>query len=531
MTDTQAPPSDADHGAPPQIPDRADPAAPSGGVPFAGLRLAALVAALVALGRWNPWMLVVIVALVGMIALHEFGHYITAKRAGMKVTEFFLFFGPKIWSIQRGETEYGIKCIPAGAYVKIIGMTNLEEVDPADEARAYRQKSFGRRVSVAVAGSTMHFLLALVLMAVALVAIGAPAGSLNPRVQAKSWTISSVQDDSGARAAGLRHGDKITSLDGRTVSTFDDVRSVASSVKGQTVPLVYERDGTTRTTEITLKPFYSWTVGRLVPGSGPERAGLEVGDQLTSIDGRSTRGSKVLTELLASVEGRTVPVVVERTGADDQIRTVQKQVPVESLVLMGQELYLGVGRDLVPNKRLSPLKGLVEAPRQFVDVAWMSIQGLGRLFSPSGITDFARQVGSAQDKDAAVLAPTLPTSNDSSATLLKSGSGTVGQNRPVSIYGLVQIGSNTGKVDPGSLIGLFAVINVFIGMFNLVPLLPFDGGHVMIAVYEKIQERRRHVQRYFVDAGRLMPITTVVVALLAVLFVSSLYLDIANPLT
>jgi hypothetical protein len=128
-----------------------DPEPDDAGVPFA-------------LGFWNPWMLVVIMALVVMITLHELGHYLTAKRAGMKVTEFFLFFGPKVWSIKRGETEYGIKCIPAGAYVKIIGMHNLEEVPAADEGRTYRQKSFGRRLSVAVAGSAMHFVLALILI-------------------------------------------------------------------------------------------------------------------------------------------------------------------------------------------------------------------------------------------------------------------------------------------------------------------------------------------------------------------------------
>src|SRR2546421_10982618 len=84
----------------------------------------------------------VVIAIVVMIMLHELGHFATAKWAGMKVTEYFLGFGPRLWSIRRGETEYGVKAIPAGGYVKIIGMTNLEEVDPADEPRTYRQKPF-----------------------------------------------------------------------------------------------------------------------------------------------------------------------------------------------------------------------------------------------------------------------------------------------------------------------------------------------------------------------------------------------------
>ncbi len=102
-------------------------------------------------------MLVVVLALVAMVMLHELGHFATAKWSGMKVTEYFFGFGPRLWSIRRGETEYGVKAIPAGGYVRIVGMTMLEEVDPPDEARSYRQATFPRRLLVAVAGSAMHF--------------------------------------------------------------------------------------------------------------------------------------------------------------------------------------------------------------------------------------------------------------------------------------------------------------------------------------------------------------------------------------
>ena len=87
-------------------------------------------------GGWS--LLVVVIGLILMIFLHELGHFITAKLSGMKVTEFFLGFGPKLWSFRRGETEYGVKAIPAGAYVRIIGMNNLDEVPPEDEPRTYR---------------------------------------------------------------------------------------------------------------------------------------------------------------------------------------------------------------------------------------------------------------------------------------------------------------------------------------------------------------------------------------------------------
>jgi RIP metalloprotease RseP len=101
------------------------------------LRFAALIVPIVALGVFYSWGAVAFVlALIGCILLHELGHFLAAKRAGMKVTQFFLFFGPRIWSFRRGETEYGVRLIPLGAFVKVPGMHNLDpDVDPADEPR------------------------------------------------------------------------------------------------------------------------------------------------------------------------------------------------------------------------------------------------------------------------------------------------------------------------------------------------------------------------------------------------------------
>src|SRR5215470_2180628 len=89
-----------------------------------------------------------IVALGASIMLHEAGHFVTAKKFGMKATQFFLGFGPTLWSRTRGETEYGIKAIPAGGFVKIVGMTSLEEVDPADEPRSFRRQPGWQRIIV-----------------------------------------------------------------------------------------------------------------------------------------------------------------------------------------------------------------------------------------------------------------------------------------------------------------------------------------------------------------------------------------------
>ena len=125
----------------------------------------AIAAGMVALGVFAGWSWVVIIgALTVMIFLHELGHFVTAKWAGMKVTEFcILGVGPKLWSTRRGETEYMIRAIPIAAYVRIVGMNNLDECDPADEPRTFRQQSFPKRVVVMSGGSFMHLVQALVL--------------------------------------------------------------------------------------------------------------------------------------------------------------------------------------------------------------------------------------------------------------------------------------------------------------------------------------------------------------------------------
>jgi len=502
-------------------------------VRFAGLRLAALLGVLAFVGWASPWTLTVIMALVVMIFLHELGHFVMAKRAGMKATEFFIGFGPRIWSFQRGETEYGIKAIPAGAYVKIIGMHNIESVDPADEARTYRQKSFGQRVGVAVAGSTMHFILAVGLIYVALVGIGQPAGTLDPNTQARAWSIRDVVPGSGAEAAGLEAGDRILSIDGRTIEVFSDIGPAVDGRDGETVPVVYERAGEVRETDLTLKRFTSWVVDRVAVDGPVAEAGIQIGDQVMSIAGHEVSEANTpdeLTEMLAGAEGTTVAVEIER--GDERIGT---SLNVDTLSLMGRAGFMGVSRGLPDDQKVGVVEGLTTAPREFATLTRTSLEALGRFFTPGGISDFASQVTNARSDRAAVQAErdeaTTPVTETSASMHQSNDSRNTGENRLLSIYGLVNIGSDIGEVNPGMLVVLFAMINVFIGVFNLTPLLPFDGGHVAIAVYERIQEIRLKRRRYFADVGRLVPFANLVVLLMGMLFLSTIYLDIANPLT
>ncbi len=185
-----------------------------------------------------------------MIVLHELGHYIAAKKSGMKVTEFFLGFGPRLWSIQRGETEYGVKAIPAGAYVRIIGMHNLDEVPPEDEPRTYRQQSYPKRMAVATAGSAMHFLQAIVAVFLVFAVFGAPGGHLF--TQANDFRIQSTVDGSAAQQAGIQPGDGIVAIDGEKIDSFTKLHDVVVPRQGKEVQIVISRDGQQITKDITI---------------------------------------------------------------------------------------------------------------------------------------------------------------------------------------------------------------------------------------------------------------------------------------
>ena len=113
-----------------------------------------------------------VVALLFSVMLHETGHFVTAKKFGMKVTQYFVGFGTTLWSTRRGETEYGIKALPLGGFVKITGMTSMDEVDPADEPRSFRRHPAWQRLVVLFAGSFMHFVLAFVLLFLLAAVIG-----------------------------------------------------------------------------------------------------------------------------------------------------------------------------------------------------------------------------------------------------------------------------------------------------------------------------------------------------------------------
>jgi membrane-associated protease RseP (regulator of RpoE activity) len=379
------------------------------------------VAGLIALGVFVPGsrtVLALVSGIVLLIMLHEFGHYWTAKRAGMKVTEFFLGFGPRLWSFRKGETEYGVKALPLGGYVRIIGMTNLEEVDPDDEPRTYRQQTTGKRLMVILAGVTVNLAIAFLIFFVVIAGQGRVA-------EGPSTTVSRVLSGSAAAAAGVRPGDKIVSVDGRQLNgDWDTLKSVVEAKAGQAVAVVVERDGQTLQLTATLK---------------------------------------------------------EQDGQG----------------------FLGVG-PTTAYKDVGVLAAIPQAATTMGDVTQATFDGLKQRISPSGVSETAKQ---------------------SFTSAAPAAGSTADQNRPQTVIGFVNNGSQIANGNVWSILWLLAALSLVLAIFNLLPLLPLDGGHAVIALYEGIASKVKH-HRVFADYRKALSVSLLLLSPLLFLSLSAMVLDI-----
>jgi membrane-associated protease RseP (regulator of RpoE activity) len=395
---------------------------PFGGGSTGAIAGLAIIGLFVWLGLTSRWMLLFALGILVSVFLHELGHFVTARLTGMKATQFFIGFGPRLWSFHRGETEYGVRVLPLGAFVRIIGMNNLDEVPPADEARTYRQKSYPRRMLVITAGSLMHLLIAIVL----LFGVFATRGELVDRPGAR---VVDIAADTGAEGAGIEQGDIILSVGGVPVEDGDLGAAVRESDPGDTVDVVLERDGEQLTLAATL--------------------------------GSNTRPGEFNGTALLGVTSGGAREWEERSVGEAARSTVT---------------------DLFP-------------------VAWESTKGIVQVVNPINIIEHLS--GESEDL----------------------------RTRPTTIVGVTDVSDDIGETEGlAGVLYLLAILNVFVGVFNMFPLLPLDGGHAAIATYERIREIGRGGRRYFTDVARLMPFTMGVILVLLFLFMSGLYLDITRPL-
>jgi membrane-associated protease RseP (regulator of RpoE activity) len=388
------------------------------------------------------------------VALHEAGHMLTAKAFGMKVRRFFIGFGPKIWSFRRGETEYGLKIIPAGGFCDIAGMTALDEVTPDEAPRAMWRYPTWKRFVVLASGSVTHFILGFIILYVMAVSSGLLnlddrplVGSIAPCASNLDLKTLSSQpcrpgDPAPARTAGLRAGDEIVSVGGKPTPTFNAVTAIVQKTHGPT-PFVVKRDGT----ELTL-----------------------------TVD-------------VATVQGLTLA---------EQAKPKPGEQPLTPIGMIG----------VTPARYIS-YNGVTAfgGTLQFTGDMFVNVwQGIKQL--PDRVPSLISAIGGA---------PRDP-------------------NSPMSVVGASRLGGQAVEDSQWAVFWLLlATLQFFLGVFNLLPLLPLDGGHIAVAFYEKVRDSLRRVLGRPalgpVDYTKLAPLTLVVVFLGGAMVLLSVTADIVNPIS
>lgn len=381
------------------------------------------------------------------VALHECGHMWAALATGMKVRRYFVGFGPTLWSTRRGETEYGIKAIPAGGFCDIAGMTSVDELEPDEHDRAmYKQKTW-KRIAVLFAGPGMNFVIGLVLIYAIAVMWGLP--NLNPDTRAVVGQTACVTPEAGngqstqcigpangpAAAAGIKAGDVVIKVGDTPVANFTEMAAAIRRQHG-TVPIVIERDGTKLTKYVDV-------------------------------------------------------VQMQVRDGDHAPSTVGK-----------------IGVAAPPPSAPTPYGPISAVPATFAFTGDLSVL-LGK-----SLAAIPTKVG---------------------ALVHAIGGGQRDPETPISVVGASIIGGDT--VNHGLWVAFWfflAQLNFILGAINLVPLLPFDGGHIAIAVFEKVRNMIRSARGMVAAAPvnylKLMPATYIVLVLVVGYMLLTVTADVVNPI-
>jgi membrane-associated protease RseP (regulator of RpoE activity) len=383
--------------------------------------------------------LIFVLALLFSIMLHEAGHFVTAKKFGMKVTQFFVGFGQTLWSRRKGETEYGVKAIPAGGFVKIVGMTELEDVDPADEPRSFRRQPGWQRIIVLAAGSFMHFVLAFVLLFALAIGIGLAGAGTSTAVGAIDTCVPS---------------------------------SLTSACKPSN------------------------------PASPAKQAGVRAGDKIIAVAGVPVRNWTQMGKVLRrQPAGKRIAVTVQRGGRQLTLH------PSLAVIHGRQGSYLGVS-PVVVFQRTGPLGAVTYAGDKFGQIVAGSAGVVANL--PKAVPDLFSK---------------------------NRASGPGGQVTSVvgaaDVTGQVVAARISWQARVAVVLLIVASLNIFVGLFNLLPLLPLDGGHLAIVIYERcrawLARLRGKPDPGPVDFRRLVPVSVGVFALLVGFSLLLIMADLVNP--
>ncbi|WBC09759.1 site-2 protease family protein [Micromonospora sp. WMMA1947] len=394
------------------------------------------------------------------VSLHEAGHMLTAKAFGMKVTRYFVGFGPTLWSFKRGETEYGIKGIPLGGFCKIVGMTPQDDdVEPGDEKRAMWRYPVWKRTIVMSAGSITHFALALIALWIIAITAGLPNPkfpstedgfkaepaviALAPCVVVENAARACQADDpaSPAEKAQLKDGDRITAVNGKPVSTWGDMLDVVRATPPGAATVTFERDGRSQEARVDL--------------AAVQRPPLD-----------DPKGATSSVSALGVALRPSTPPRVE----------------------YGPIAAFGATADFTGTMAVQTAHAMQRIPQK-VPALWNAI------------------TGGERDMDT-----------------------------PISVVGASRLGGEAVENNAWLVFFmLFVSLNFFIGVFNLLPLLPLDGGHIAIAWFERARSwlyariGRRDPGR--VDYLKLMPFTYAVILIGGAFTLLTVTADVINPIT
>ncbi len=416
-----------------------------------------------------------------LVFVHELGHFLVARRHGVRCLTFSLGFGPKLLQTKRGDTVYCISAIPLGGYVKMAGENQEEQREGKDDE--FLSKTKWQRFQILIAGPAMNILLAVVVTTVVLY-----QGAQVPVYEDQPPVVGSVAEDSPAAAAGIRPGDRILSVAGREVDTWQELLYAVAPRADRETDVVLRDDSGVRTVQVTPTAQTQYNLGDLGVGpdvspqviavssttsSSAQEAGILVGDVIEAIEGREVTIESLIETINASPD-RPLTLRIRRDGARQEI--------VVTPQLVGDVGLIGVG--------LSPFELRTVEPGPF-EAFTMSLEqnyeGSGLIFQ----TIWSLLTG------------------DTSVTQL------------VGPVGIAQMSGDAAQMGWVTLFGLISLISLNLGILNLLPIPILDGGHIFIMAMEGISRRNFSVrlkERMFL----------VGFALIVTLMVTVLYYDLTR---
>jgi regulator of sigma E protease len=415
-----------------------------------------------------------------LIFVHELGHFVMARRIGVRVLTFSLGFGPKLISVTRGDTEYCVSAIPLGGYVKMAGETAEDARTGAPEE--FLSKTKWQRFQVLVMGPIMNLALAVLVLAIVLY-----QGTEVPLFQDQPVMVGTMTNDSVAKAAGMQVGDRILSIDGVETPDWERFSRVIAHAANRSVEVVYNRHGRVERTQMVASRAGETGFGSLgvVPAIRPQilavsagfpaaDAGLRARDVVLAANGERGIEYTRLLEIIQTNPGKVVTFEIERSGQRQSIQVTPR--------LDGDKGRIGADISAFEVRTINP--GPVEALALSVQRNWdgskLILKTLGGLLT--GGTSVKQLVG------------------------------------PIGIAGRTGVAATEGLT---SLLGLMAMISLNLGLLNLMPIPVLDGGHIAILALEGISRRDFSIQ---VKEKMLL----VGFALLVLLMVTVIYNDLTR---